>query len=222
MNFRLVFWIGQWIREHPVIIGIIITGYFSLAGLIHITLRLPVELSIENGWLALEDLIGIGILLPRAWLIPFLILLVISFRSMFGLWILIKSPNKYKKTLGLLLDAASIIATLLILFSFILSSYPWLYAGVVTKNKEIYGTVPKVESYKDYTVEKMAIVHLITLKNWVIFQYVDDSVKNESEDKEKNILQYQNWGKLKNKGYLAISKDNISSIFLEDRELLNK
>lgn len=197
-----------------------------MAGLIHINMRLPVHIAIKNGWLDVEDLISVGIALQWAWIVLLSAVGILLISG--GIEVLIlKIPyhkihsSMSKERLGPLAAVSTLIVSIAIVFSianfFFPKGYTLPYAGVVTRSKVIYGTVPQLKAYQGFTEIKTAIVHLITLNNWVIFQYREDVIETEKEIKKREQASPMNWGNLKNGGYITFPIASIDSIFLEER-----
>ena len=226
---KIVTFLGSWIKEHPILLALGITGYFSVAGLVHISMRLPPRLAIRNGWLDVEDLLSVGVALPQAWnLLLSAIGIVILSAVIEYIFNKILSSKLFKSLSKGWLSKHAAIATLvfsilviaLISRLFFQEYYPWPYAGVVTRSKVIYGTVPQLKNYEDFVHNETAIVHLIILNKWVVFQYVEDVVETSEQEKERINALPMNWGGIKKKGYLAIPISSIDSMFLEERKEL--
>jgi hypothetical protein len=236
-----VIYIWRWIRDHPILLALTVTAYFSVFGLIHIKMRLPASVAIQNGWLDIEDLLSIGIALPRAWiLLSCFIVVLVGTAIIEYIFHRIFRSNKVNEHILLISEeinslsnkpflfrylGALISLSITILFFFVGSLiitqkyYPWPYAGVVTHSKVAYGTMPNILEYKDFIINETTLVHLITLNNWVIFQYIED--KNLANDKKPNKINSQNWGNLKKKGYIAFPSSSIDTVFFENRSKLD-
>ena len=235
-----VIYIWRWIREHPILLALTVTAYFSISGLIHVSMRLPASVAIQNGWLDIKDLLSIGIALPRAWIVLscFIGVLVGAAAIEFIFHKIFKSSTVNKRILLMSEEINSktnkedtfkklgTLFSLLLAFglffgasSLILQDYyPWPYAGVVTRSKAVYGTLPNLEEYESFVINETALVHLITLNNWVIFQYSED--KTSVNEKKPNDIISQDWGDLKKQGYLAFPTSSIDTIFIENRSEL--
>jgi hypothetical protein len=179
-----------------------------------------VSVGIQNGWLDLEDLLSVGVAMLPAWLILF------GGIASLGLTVFVEyisykffsSRKWYKFTIyGYALFFILLISGSVNLFS--QKYYPWLEAGVITRTKAIHGTTPFEDKFKEYAKTEIGLIHLITLNNWVIFSYMEEVQKYDSNGKK--IEPESNNGSLKTKGYLAIPISSIDSIFLENREKPN-